>query len=101
MEELKGYAKGAGVLIDDLWVLSLEDELSEADKCTTIITNNGKLIAHNEDWDTNSKDTICVLKKSVKNSGEMEFWQAGKSVAGIDSICSAEEVVLSFSKRLT
>jgi len=74
MEELKGYAKGAGVLFDDLWVLSLEDELSEADKCTTIITNNGKLIAHNEDWDTNSKDTICVLKKSVKNLTLLELF---------------------------
>lgn len=67
VEELKGYAKGAGMSFADLWTLSFEDEQSEADKCTTVITNSGKLIAHNEDWDANSKNAICVLKKSVKD----------------------------------
>jgi len=67
VEELKGYAKGAGVQFEEVWALSLEDELDDVDKCTTIITNNGKLVAHNEDWSANSKDAICVLKKTIKD----------------------------------
>lgn len=65
--ELKGYAQGAGIDFDDVWAMSLETDYSQFDKCTTVVTNNGKLIGHNEDWDAQSKDSICVLKKSVKN----------------------------------
>lgn len=65
VEELQGYAKGAGVSFDDLWIRILKTELPDIDKCTTVITNCGKLLAHNEDWDANSQDAICVIKKSV------------------------------------
>ncbi len=74
VEELKGYAKGAKVLFSDLWVLSLEDELSKTDRCTTVVTNSGKLIAHNEDWNADSKDAICVLKKSIKDFTILELF---------------------------
>jgi hypothetical protein len=67
VEELRGYAEGAGAAFDDLWLLCLEDELEEeeAEKCTTIVTNGGSLIAHNEDWDAGAEDSICVLRKTV------------------------------------
>lgn len=65
IEELQGYAKGAGVSFEDLWLHVLKIELAEIEKCTSVITNNGKLVAHNEDWDAKSKDAICVMKKSV------------------------------------
>jgi hypothetical protein len=67
VDELKGYAEGAGASFDDLWLLSLEDELegSGAEKCTTIVTNGGKLIAHNEDWDKDAAESICVLRQTV------------------------------------
>jgi len=65
IKELQGYAKGAGILFDDLWARILKTELPDIGKCTTVITNSGKLVAHNEDWDANSKDSICVMKKSV------------------------------------
>lgn len=74
IEELEGYAKGAEVNFDDLWVLSLEDELSDTNNCTTAITNEGKLIAHNEDWHLNSKDAICILKKTIKDLTILELF---------------------------
>lgn len=67
VEELRGYAEGANVDFLDLWTLSLEDEVHDnrADKCTTIITNAGKLISHNEDWGKDSEDHVCVLLKKI------------------------------------
>lgn len=69
IEELHGYADGAGVAFPDLWTKSLEDELNyyTDEKCTTIVTNGGLLISHNEDWDANSKDAICVIKKTIRD----------------------------------
>ena len=75
IEELRGYAKGAGARFEDLWVLCLENELSNIDKCTTVITNDGKLIAHNEDWGMpNAKDAVCILKKTIKDSTIFELF---------------------------
>jgi hypothetical protein len=76
IEELEGYARGAGVAFDDLWILSLEEELFESgyDKCTSIITNNGLLVAHNEDWDSDSKDSICILRKNIEDLTILELF---------------------------
>ncbi|MGD9212021.1 MAG: C45 family autoproteolytic acyltransferase/hydrolase, partial [Desulfobacteraceae bacterium] len=76
LEELEGYAEGARVPFDDLWLLSLEDELfpSMYEKCTTVITNHGLLIAHNEDWDVEAMDAICVLKKTVQGLTILELY---------------------------
>lgn len=67
VEELQGYAKGANVEFLDLWTMSLEEDVHQElnDKCTTIITNDGKLISHNEDWDKDSEDSICLLLKTI------------------------------------
>ncbi len=76
VEELHGYAEGANISFTDLWTLNMEDELDElkSDKCTTVVTNHGKLIAHNEDWYADYKDTICVLKKTVGNLTVFELF---------------------------
>lgn len=74
IEELKGYALGAKISFEDLWVLILEDELTYLEKCSTIITNKGNLIAHNEDWTVESKNNICLLKKTVKNLTVFELF---------------------------
>ncbi|NOY89235.1 MAG: hypothetical protein GXO93_07605 [FCB group bacterium] len=74
IEELKGYAKGAGVLFEELWALNLEDEVLDGDRCTTVIVNSGKFMAHNEDWEANSKDAICVLKKSINDFTILELF---------------------------
>jgi hypothetical protein len=67
IEELKGYAHAAGASFEDLWALSLEDELDDDDyeKCTTLVTNEGMLIGHNEDWTPDAKDWVCLLEKTV------------------------------------
>lgn len=61
--ELRGFAQSARVSFDDLWLLNLEDEVSEFadEKCTTIVTNNCSLVAHNEDWEEDAANSVCVL----------------------------------------
>jgi isopenicillin-N N-acyltransferase-like protein len=75
IDELKGYAEGADVSFGDLWALCIEDEVSEspAEKCTTIVTNGGSLVAHNEDWEGDAANSICVLRKSVGNTSIFEL----------------------------
>jgi hypothetical protein len=66
IEELRGYAEGAGVDVADLWVWSLEDEFDHyQDHCTSVITNGGKLILHNEDWDEYTANDLTVIQKTV------------------------------------
>lgn len=67
VEELRGYAKGAAAPFEDVWLLCMEDELDDTEKCTTLVTNNGSLIAHNEDWDEDAKDGVCLLKKTLND----------------------------------
>ena len=76
IEELQGYAKGAGVEFIDLWTISLEDEISlkSLNKCTTIITNKGKLFSHNEDWEKGSDDCVCLLLKRIGKLSILEIY---------------------------
>ena len=76
IKELQGYAESAGVSFVELWSLCLEDELEyyRSEKCTTVIANNGFLISHNEDWDENAKDMICLLQKSVHDITIVELF---------------------------
>lgn len=76
IEELKGYAKASNIDFSDFWTMSLEDDFDylDAEKCTTIVTNNGKLISHNEDWDENAEDAICVLKKTLNDLTTFELF---------------------------
>lgn len=77
VDELKGYAKGASVDFLNLYTLSLEDEVNEDyshEKCTTLVTNDGKLLAHNEDWDKGSENKICVVQKTVGGTVILELF---------------------------
>jgi hypothetical protein len=77
VEEIRGYAKGAGVDFLDLYTLSLEDEVNQdypENRCTTLITNNGGLIAHNEDWDKGSEDKICIVEKEIRGLKILELY---------------------------
>ncbi len=67
VEELQGYAKGAGVPFNDLWMLTIQDEFTETehDKCTTVVTNNGFLVAHNEDWSKGANNAVCILRQTI------------------------------------
>lgn len=91
VEELEGYARGARADFRELWALSLEDELSElgvTEKCTTIVTNGGRLIGHNEDWEKGLEDSLCLLKKTVGDLTIFEFYYyntLGGNAAGANS----------------
>jgi predicted choloylglycine hydrolase len=61
--ELRGYALGAKINFADLWTASLEDEM-DAEKCTSMISNGGKLVAHSEDF-PRAKNDVAVVKKTV------------------------------------
>ena len=72
--ELSAYAAGAGVELLDLWTISIEDELEHRaeEKCTTVVTNSGRLIAHNEDWSPDAVEDICILKKRTGTTTTLE-----------------------------
>ncbi len=78
IEELRGYSEGAGVPFEELWAISVEDELARwgTSKCTTVVTNNGQLMGHTEDWDSNAQDALYVLKKSVGGLTILELFYA-------------------------
>lgn len=72
LEELKGYAKSAGVRFEELWTFSLDGD--EEDKCTTLVTNEGKTLSHNEDWEVGTENRISLLKKTIRNLTIFEFF---------------------------
>jgi len=88
IEELKGCAESSGVDFLSLWALALEDELDDVEKCTSIITNNGLLIAHNEDWETSAKNNLSVLRKKIGKLTILELFYSfslGGSSVSINS----------------
>lgn len=74
--ELKSYAESAKSPFEELWTLSLEDEVTEGtyDRCTTIVTNHGALVAHNEDWDDDALESICVLRRRLGKLQTFELY---------------------------
>ncbi|HWB45217.1 MAG TPA: C45 family peptidase [Hyphomicrobiaceae bacterium] len=84
VEELEAYAEAADVALLDLWMVMLEDELGALapEKCTTVVTNGGRLIAHNEDWDPEAADAICVLKKRIGDVTVLELHYAATPLGG-------------------
>lgn len=90
VEEIRGYAQGAAVDFLEFWARSLEDEFSYSgdQHCTSIITNDGKLIAHNEDWAEDAADQICILQKTVGDLTIFElnyFMTLGGNAASVNS----------------
>jgi len=89
IEELQAYSKVARVSFLDLWTMSIGDELDDAEKCTTVVTNNGRLIAHNEDWDADAVEDICILKRTCADMTTLELYYYGSPLGGTAlSICS-------------
>ncbi len=74
IEEAHGYAEGARVCFEEVWLLMLEDELAESapEKCTTLITNHGAMIGHNEDWEPGAQEAVCVMNKKI---GELRIFE--------------------------
>jgi predicted choloylglycine hydrolase len=91
IDELKGYATGAGVEFIDLWTISIEGdaERKTSAKCTNIITNEGKLIGHNEDAERPGlENSVCIVKKTLGNLTTFEIYYyntLGGNSVGISS----------------
>lgn len=83
IEELRGFADSSRVPFDDLWLLTVEDEVADsvAERCTTIVTNGGTLVGHNEDWEPDAAESICVLRKSIGDLNILELCYMS-SIAG-------------------
>ena len=82
--ELESYAMAANVSIADLWALAIEDELEdeEREKCTTVVTNGGTLVAHNEDWDEDAIEAVCLLKKTIGKLTLFEIYYTSVPLGG-------------------
>lgn len=74
IKELEAYARAAEVPLAELWALNMEDELTGGEHCTTVVTNNGELTAHNEDWEHDAADSLCVLKKTIGRLTVLELF---------------------------
>jgi len=77
IEEMRCYAKGAGLSFDDLWALSLENDIAfitPIPKCTTIVTNRGNSFLHIEDWAKGMDDSICVVMKTIGHLSILELF---------------------------
>ena len=87
LRELEGYALAARVCLEDLWLLALEDDVP-ADRCTSFVTNGGRLAGHTEDWDEAAQDTLFVLRRSVGGASALElhyYYTMGGVGAGVSS----------------
>jgi len=97
VSELEGYAKGAEIDFKELWARSLEDELEEAEKCTTFATNGGATLAHNEDFDfgADPASSLCVLKKKIDKLTILEiyyFCTLGGNAVSVNSYGFAQAI---------
>lgn len=72
IDEINGYAISSGISFENLWTLMADVEMHE--KCTTFVTNDGQIISHNEDWEKDSKNDICILKKTVNKITMLELY---------------------------
>jgi len=86
-EELLAYAHVAGIRWQDLWTLNLEIDI-DAERCTTMVTNGGRLIGHNEDFDPKSTTDLFLLKKTVGRLTVLDlnyFYSLGGNAASVNS----------------
>ncbi len=85
IEELQAYAIAAEIPFFDLWTMMVEEELTStfAERCTTVVANEGRLVAHNEDWDADAMDDICIIQKSVGSTTVLELYYYGCPLGGV------------------
>jgi predicted choloylglycine hydrolase len=95
IEEIEGYAKASEIPLEEFWTMSLEDELDfvESEKCTSFVTNDGKLTSHNEDWAADAKDAICVLQKTVGDVATLELYYYN-TLGGVSCTVNSHGIVM-------
>lgn len=85
IEELEAYAAAADVPFRDLWALAIADDFDTTapERCTTVITNQGRLIAHNEDWDADATEDVAILKTVRPGLTVLELYYYGCPLGGV------------------
>lgn len=93
-DEFKGQCRGSGVDEASYWAVVIENELSNdcSEKCTTVRSSDGLLIAHNEDWNIESQDYLTVLKKTVGSNTIFELYYIG-SLGGVSVSVNSNGIV--------
>lgn len=87
IEEIEAYAHACGIKAKDLWTLGLELS-ADADRCTVVVTQDGFLIGHVEDFDPKTKDDIVLLERTVAGTTVLELfypYTLGGNAASINS----------------
>ncbi len=84
IDELQAYAEAARIPLPELWALSIEGDLDDLspEKCTTVVTNGGRLVIHNEDWDEDAAEAICVLRKTLAGVTTLEIYYYAVPLGG-------------------
>lgn len=79
VDELEGYAEGAGTEIAVLWQMLLEDDINslQPEKCTSMATNKGRLIGHNEDWSAEAAGRLFILRRTLRGQTLFDLHYAG------------------------
>ncbi|TAK03687.1 hypothetical protein EPO34_00805 [Patescibacteria group bacterium] len=86
-DELVAYARAAGLGWQDLWTFNLEIGM-DAERCTSMVTNRGKLIGHVEDFDPSSVDDLFLIRKTVGRTTVLDlnyFHTLGGNAASVNS----------------
>lgn len=78
VDEIRGYAEGAGIDFEKMFAIAIEDDAyikKVGSKCTTMITNGGKLLAHSEDnFEAGSENDVCIIKKEINGLTTLEIY---------------------------
>lgn len=80
--ELEAYADAARLPLLDLWAAMVSEEIDSAERCATVVTNGGTLIAHNEDWDEDSVEDICILERTCAGVATLELYYYATPLGG-------------------
>jgi hypothetical protein len=72
-EEVVAYARAAGIRWQDLWVMGGLEPGMNLDRCTTMVTNGGKLLGQNEDFDPDTTHALYLIRKTIKKLTVLDF----------------------------
>src|SRR3989344_445382 len=86
-DEVRAYARAAKVGWQDLWTVGLELG-TDADRCTALVTNGGRLVGHDEDFEPGSAHDLFLIRKTVGKSTVLDlhyFYTLGGNAASVNS----------------
>lgn len=93
MQELRGYAKGAEIELEDLFTIAIEGDSSpesiNLSRCSTLYSASPRIFGHNEDCSARDEGyEVCVLVKRIKGLSTFEIFYKntiGGSSFGVNS----------------